>query len=127
MKTILVQADKKFKIVVPDDVKITFGPWSPGKKDKTTAFDVGNNSSNGGTLRIYDSKGNILCCFAHVTSFRDLSLDYSEQVVVEEGATIWNSDQTGYKREHKQAARSEWVNEQRQISNGKTTKAKPTK
>lgn len=119
MKTILVLADKKFKIEVPDDVKITFGPWSPGKKDKSGAFDVSTNISNGGTLRVYDATGNILCCFAHVTSFRDLSLNYSEQVVVEEGATIWNNDQTGYKREHKQAARHEWVNEAKQISNGK--------
>lgn len=124
MKTILVHADKKFKITVPDDVKITFGPWSPGKKDKSGAFDVGNNISNGGTLRVYDATGNILCCFAHVTSFRDISLDYSEQVVVEEGATIWNNDQTGYKREHKQAARHEWVSEPKKISNGKVKQTK---
>lgn len=123
MKTILVQADKKFKITVPDDVKITFGPWSPGRKDKTTAFDV-SAVNNGGTLRVYDATGNILCCFAHVTSFRDISLDYSEQVVVEEGATIWNSDQSGYKREHKQAAREEWVSEPKRISNGKNNKTK---
>lgn len=127
MKTILVQGDKKFKIEVPDDVKITFGPWSPGKKDKSGPYEVSNNVSNGGTLRVYDATGNILCCFAHVTSFRDLSLNYSELVVVEEGATIWNNDQDGYKREHKQAARHEWVDEPKRISNGKTTKAKKDK
>jgi hypothetical protein len=125
MKTILVQAEKKFKITVPDDSKITFGPWSPGKKDKGTGFEISNNS-NGGTLRVYDAKGNVLCCFAHVSSFRDTSLDYSEQVVVEEGSTIWNSDKEGYKREHKQVAKHEWVNE-RQITNGKPTKAKAAK
>lgn len=127
MKTILVVGDKTFKIAVPDDSILTFGPWSPGKKDKTTAFDVGNNISNGGTLRVYDAKKNILACFAHVTSFRDLSLEYSERVVVEEGSTIWNSDKEGYKREHKQAARQEWVAEPKLLNGAKVSRVKAGK
>lgn len=118
MKTILVQGEKKFKITVPDDSVVTYGPWAPGKKDNQSHFAMANQAY-GGTLRVYDLKKNILCCFANVTSFRDMSIDYMEQVVVEEGSAIWNSDKDGYQREDKRSARKEWVNEQRLVSNGK--------
>lgn len=128
MKTILVVGDKTFKISVPDDSIITFGPWSPGKKDRAnvTAF-VSENIAAGGTLRVYDAKKNILACFAHVTSFRDLSLEYNERVVVEEGSTIWNSDKEGYKREHKQAARQEWVAEPKLLNGARVSHVKAGK
>lgn len=127
MKTILVQAEKKFKISVPDDSVITFGPWSPSKKENPSNYMVNANALAGGTLRVYDSSKNILCCFSNVTSFRDLSIDYSEQVVVEEGSTIWNSDKEGYQREDKRAARQEWVTEAKLIHNGKPKKKKKSK
>ncbi len=107
MKQLLVFGKTTFKITVPDDAKITFGPWSP--PNRTGQYD---NSEKVGTLRIYQgSKENILACFAGVTGFRDLSLGYAEQIAKEEGATIWKDDQNGYTREEKHAVRHEWVDD----------------
>jgi hypothetical protein len=33
MKELLVFGERTFKIKVPDDAAITFGPWSPPRKD----------------------------------------------------------------------------------------------
>lgn len=41
--------------------------------------------------------------------FRELSLDYSEQVAKEEGAVIWNSDKDGYQRQEKMQRTEAWV------------------
>lgn len=108
MKNLLVFGEKTFKIAVPDDSVISFGPFSPpGNADKfgrTTGFNPV------GTLRIYGkTKATILACFSNVTGFRDLSLSYAEEVAVEEGASIWKSDQEGYVREDKVQRRNEWV------------------
>jgi hypothetical protein len=63
-----------------------------------------------GTLRIYQgSKENIIAVFAGVRGFRDLSLQYAEEVAKEEGATIWKSDEHGYMREDRVQRRNEWV------------------
>lgn len=107
MRTLLVMGDKTFKIVIPDDAKITFGPWSPPKKGGN-AFEE-RNTHAGGTLRIYDNDKNVIALFCQVTSYRDLSLQYSEQVAKEEGATIWKSDHNGYEREDKRQAKKEWI------------------
>ena len=108
-KELLVFGQKTFRISVPDDAKITFSPFSPpGQRD----MDWARSGRAAGTLRIYQgNKDNILAVFSQVTGFRDLSLDYAEEVVVEEGATIWKSDQHGYMREEKTSARKEWVEE----------------
>jgi len=34
MRQLLVFGEKTFKIEVPDDAKITYGPWSPKKGTK---------------------------------------------------------------------------------------------
>lgn len=107
MRTLLVMGDKTFKIVIPDDAKITFGPWAPPKKG--AEYSVERNLHAGGTLRIYDKDKNVIALFCQVTSYRDLSLQYSEQVAKEEGAVIWKSDQNGYEREDKRQSRKEWV------------------
>jgi hypothetical protein len=97
MRVLLVEADKIFRITIPDDAKVTFGPFSPPTKGRP----YGSNESRG-TLRIYQgSKDNIIACFAGVSSFRELSMQYAEQVAKEEGATIWKDDDKGYTREHK--------------------------
>lgn len=104
-KQLLVFGETTFKITVPADAKITFGPWSP----PTKGFD-GNRESLKGTLRVYQkTKDNILACFSGVTGFRDLSMNYAEQVAKEEGAIIWKDDKDGYKREEKVSRVAEWV------------------
>lgn len=108
MRQLLVFGDKTFKIEIPDDAKITFGPWSPPTKGQ----DSGSWHQSGrsaGTLRVYQgSKENIVALFAGVTGFRDLSLSYAEQVAVEEGASLWRDDQEGYVREDKVSRRKSW-------------------
>jgi hypothetical protein len=105
MKELLVFGDKTFKIRVPDDAKITFGPWSPPKDGR-----FGEQKDRSGTLRIYSGKGkeDVLAVFAGVMGFRDLSLEYAERVAVEEGSTLWNSDTKGYSREQKVAQKYDW-------------------
>jgi hypothetical protein len=106
-RQLLVFGDKTFKIDIPDDAKITFGPFSPPSR----VDGYGSRPERAiGTLRIYQgSKENIVALFAGVSGFRDLSLGYAEEVAKEEGATIWKSDERGYEREEKIARTKEWV------------------
>lgn len=107
MKTLLVFGDKNFKIEVSDEAKITFAPFSPPSKNGQYG---GYNNDRAGTLRIYlGTKDNIIGVFAGVRGFRDLSLNYQEEVAIEEGATIWKSDSHGYSREEKLIRDSEWI------------------
>ncbi len=120
MKQLLVFGEKTFKITIPDDAKITFGPFSPPTKHGYSA----NESRAKGTLRIYKgTKDNIVACFAGVSGFRDLSLNYAEEIAKEEGATIWKSDEQGYTREEKVSAKKEWIGDIAQIAAPK----KPTR
>jgi len=107
MRELLVFGEKTFRITVPDDAKVTYGPFSP--PTKTESFEARADRAIG-TLRIYvGTRDNIVACFAGVRGFRDLSLGYSEQVAKEEGATIWKSDKDGYTREEKFQRKDEWL------------------
>lgn len=125
-RTLLVFKDsgKKFRITIPDDSKITFGPFSPPARDNGRGGGgFGSPERAVGTLRIYQgSKENILAVFAGVRGFRDLSVEYEEEIAVEEGATIWKSDQHGYSREEKVSRSSEWVDPLPAIEGPKTTR-----
>lgn len=115
MRTLLVErgaGGKMVKLTIPEDARVTFGPFSPpsAKQDR---YAVGGN--NIGTLRVYgpgtETKASILAVLSNVTGFRDMSLvDYEEEVAREEGAVMWKSDKDGYKREEKVKRSSEWVN-----------------
>jgi hypothetical protein len=106
-KTLLVFGDKTFKITVPDDAKITFGPFSP--PSKMNGYTATPERALG-TLRVYQkTKDNIIAVFSGVKGFRDLSLDYEEEVAREEGAIIWKSDKDGYQREEKVQRQRQWV------------------
>lgn len=122
-RQLLIQGEKNFKITVPDEAKITFGPWSPPKMGKVSPYGDGSfNSQRGGTLRIYvGSEKNIIACFSGVYSFRDLSMGYAEEVAREEGDVIWKSDEHGYQRESKVKSTKEWIEPQKQLA------AKPRK
>jgi hypothetical protein len=108
-RQLLVFGEKTFKITVPANAKITFGPFAPPTR---ADMDYRSSSRAVGTLRIYDkSKERIIACFTPVSGFRDLALEYAEQVAVEEGASIWKSDQDGYTREDKVTRAKKWVGE----------------
>lgn len=110
-RTLLVVGDKEYKITIPDDCKITFGPFAP-PSGKESGY--GQSAKASGTLRIYQgTKENIIGCFSPVSSFRDItSITYSEKVAVEEGASLWKNDVNGYEREERVKSRSEWRDEQ---------------
>lgn len=128
MKTLLISGDKTFKITVPEDARITFGPWSPpsagdAKYGRTT-------EDRRGTLRIYSggskAKESILGVFSGVTSFRDTSIDYSERVAVREGNSMWKSDKDGYVEESKSSETAEWVEGTALLGTGATNGKKRT-
>lgn len=109
-KDILVFGSKTFRVTVPDEAKITFGPWSPPGSSENK-YNVSDKALNG-TLRIYENRktgAGILAVFSGVTGFRDLSIEYAEEVAREEGATIWKSDRNGYQREEKVKRSAEWI------------------
>lgn len=117
-RTLLVEGTKTFKLTIPDDARITFGPWSPPKEKGFTS-----EEHKRGTLRIYQSRStrteDIIDVFSGVTSFRDITaIEYSEQVIREEGATIWKSDKHGYERETKARYEEDWI-EAPLLTNGK--------
>jgi len=112
-KTLLVESEsrKTFRLTVPADARITFGPFSP-----PTAESKGyrSESSSKGTLRIYaggttKAMESILACFTGVTSFRDVTnVEYEERVATEEVRTVWKSDAKGYRTEVVAERDAEW-------------------
>ena len=108
MRELLVFGNKTFKISVPDEAKVTFGPWSPqGGEGK---YQMSEKALNG-TLRVYGSSkagASVLAVFSGVTGYRDTSLDYAEEVAREEGAVVWKSDKDGYSREEKVNRKTDW-------------------
>lgn len=109
-RTLLCTRDNggEFRVTVPDDARITFGPFSPPTKDR----DYDRNEKLRGTLRVYraNSTTDILAVFAGVASFRDTSvIGFAQKIAVEEGATLWKDDQEGYSREHKVNRKEEWI------------------
>lgn len=123
-KTILVTRDngEEFRITVPENSTMTFGPWSPPKGENR----YGDRALSG-TLRVYrgakQSANQILAVFSGVASFRDVgAVNYAEKVAVEEGATLWKSDQNGYERSEKVQRQDYWTDEEQpapQLTEGK--------
>lgn len=80
MRRLLVWGTRDFTVTVPDDAKVTFGPWSP-----PTSSGSHYGAERGGTLRIYKgSKAteNVIAVFSGVAGFRDLELGYDETTPV---------------------------------------------
>lgn len=119
MRELLVFGEKTFKISIPDDAKITFGPWSPPSAG-VKAYDSPKALS--GTLRVYEnakSGASVLAVFSGVNGYRDTSLGYAEEVAREEWATIWKSDEHGYQREERVSAQTKWVDSAGLLGDGK--------
>lgn len=107
-RTLLVfgDRDKEFRIIIPDEAKVTFAPWSPPPRDGR----AWEPEAKTGTLRVYEgSEKNILAVFSGVRGFRDTKIGYMEKVAREEGETIWRDDERGYVRDSKVSRQSEWV------------------
>jgi len=107
-RTLLIcNGDKKFKVTIPKSSQLTFGPWAPPTKKGDWG---GREERATGTLRVYGkTKTQLLAVFSPVTSFRDITLGYAEEVAREEGATIWKDDEKGYTREDKVSRQKAWV------------------
>ena len=110
-RTLLVEGKKTLRVKIPDDARVTFGPFSPPTADTK----YGGEKALVGTLRVYDGKGaaakqSILAVFTDVRGFRDLeSIEYEEQVATEEVRTVWKSDQNGYTSEVNGTTEKNWV------------------
>lgn len=100
---------KDLRVTIPDDARVTFGPFSPPSKDKA-GYDRGDGSKRG-TLRVYNGKSttDVIAVISNVTGFSDTAvIEIEEKIAVEEGATMWKSDKSGYKREEKVTRKEYW-------------------
>lgn len=114
MKTLLVTRDdgRKFKVTVPEGSQVTFGPFSPPPRRNSSSrdFTVYSDGDKAGTLRIYGkTKQDILAVFAGVRSFRDLTVQYMEEIISEGGSTLWKSDEHGLVQETRSHRNKVWV------------------
>ena len=113
-RVLLVEGKKVFRVTIPEDAKVTFGPWSPPTGE--AKYNASDRALTG-TLRVYQggktkTTESILAVFSDVRSFRDLSaIEYEEQIVVEKGSIIWESDRDGYKREEMIKRDRDWLPE----------------
>jgi hypothetical protein len=113
-RVLLVEGKKVFRVIIPDEAKLTFGPWSPPNAE--SKYNGNGEKALSGTLRVYENdkaKASILAVFSGVNSYRDISsIEYEEQIFVEKGSTVWQSDQNGYKREEAVDRTAKWVDPQ---------------
>jgi len=110
MREVLVFGDKNFKIRIPEDARLTFGPFSPPPRGNQRGMGEWSDGAKAGTLRVYGkTQKDVLAVFSGVRGFRDLSVGYAEEVAREEGATVWKDDEKGYVREEKRSLKREWV------------------
>lgn len=129
-RTLIVfpERGKTFRIVVPDEAKLTFGPFSPPTSESKGYRDP---SALKGTLRVYENRtsgANIIGVFTGVTGYRDTSLiEYEEEVVQEIGSTVWRSDKGGYKVEESVQRSSSWTDPVRELSPGSADEFDPDK
>jgi len=123
-RTLLVEGKKTFRVTIPDDARITFGPFSPPSADQTESYARKAEGKAVGTLRIYKggttkATENTLAVFTGISGFRDLScVDVEEKVAVEEVTSVWKSDQHGYRSETVGKQSATWVDPLKAIAAG---------
>jgi hypothetical protein len=102
IRTLIVTLDnsKNVRLNVPDGGRVSLGfvtiPTPEGVKPLHWS-----DRPYFKAFQIHDKDGNSLCCMQNVSSYRDMTINYAEEVVREEGASIWKSDNNGYEREEK--------------------------
>lgn len=119
-RTLLVEGKKTFRINIPDDARVTFGPFSPPTGEGKYG---GGEKALAGTLRVYShgtkTTETVLAVFTDVRGFRDLSaVEYEERVATEEVRTVWKSDQNGYKSEVSGKVGGQWVSDTALLGSG---------
>jgi hypothetical protein len=119
MRQLLVEGKKTFRINIPDDARVTFGPFSPPSEGKA----YGNERALSGTLRVYShgtkTTETVLAVFTDVRGFRDLSaVEYEERVATEEVRAIWKTDKDGYKSEVSGRVGGQWVSDTALLESG---------
>lgn len=93
-KTLLVRdVDGIFKVAVPADAKVTFGPVTPKEHSEVDGGRCGRSNL---CLRIYQSDEKQLAAFTRVIAFRDMSLKVERLVIKEEGTKTWTQDEDGF-------------------------------
>lgn len=123
-RTILImfEGGKEAKAVVPDDSKLTFGPWSPSSSKSN---DYNSHKALTGTLRVYAGKtdtSGVIGVWSGVTGYRDLSaIDYSEKTAIETGTAVWKSDKRGYETRTSIQREEEWSNDTALLGGGVET------
>jgi len=86
-------AKGEFKVTIPSDARLTFGPNVPYAKGQQV------NYSQGYALRIYrgpKKSEDLMAVFSSVEWFREETLDVSRLVVREAGKAVWKSNEKGY-------------------------------
>lgn len=106
---------KEARLTIPDDARVTFGPFSPPAGDKTVDYGRGNDGRSKGTLRVYaggstKATESVLAVITGVESFFDTAVvDFEEAVATEEVRKVWKSDASGYRTETVANISKEWV------------------
>lgn len=75
---------ERFRVTVPSDWKVTFGPVAPGVR-----------GSGDLALRFWEQENKQRAIFRNVVSFRDLSIPFSREVISKSGSSAWESSEEG--------------------------------
>ena len=108
MRTLILTncSGKNTRVTVPDKARVVFGYITT-----TTTMKLDRYARDLPFVRafqVFDEDESLLACFTDTASFRDASINYAEEVVREEGASIWKSDNNGYEREEKLKKTKAW-------------------
>lgn len=109
MRTLIVEGDEEFRVEIPDDARITFGPWSPPNKDGRHMY---GDDAKRGTLRVYknSSSDSVIFVRSGVTGFRDTAaVNFKKKVAQQVGATLWETDEGGYEKTEVVQNTTRWV------------------
>lgn len=101
---------KKFKVTIPTNWKVTFGPWAPPSAKNNDRYGP-SREQLAGTLRIYEGTS-IRACYTPVVSFYSMDLDMKHLQTITKGDLTWVEDSEG-NSEHNQKVLVEknWIEE----------------
>lgn len=107
VRTLLVRdGDGEFKVDLPAEAKLTFGPAVPYARKPGYAPE----NQGGYALRVYvGSKENLVAVFNGVQWFREIGIPVSRLVIREAGKSVWKSDDKGYEVQHDVKRDAQWV------------------
>lgn len=95
-RVLLVEDGKgAFKIEIPHDAKVTFGPSFVAKGERRGMYD-GNRQEY--ALRVYvgNKETGLIGVWTGVHQFREIGIPVHRAIIREAGKTVWKSDEEGY-------------------------------